>query len=154
MIDIPKKPPILLSGLALVCIALGIVVTPELLIELGPGRRALTLHGPLAEQTARLEVTAFRGLCFVAAVVLFGISIWWRRLVASAILKPLWVISGHKLGPPFTSAFGCKDAMRPKDAVSDIQCPLSGVKRTLWQAPQNVCLKPEADIRHSAESSP
>ena len=89
MIDIPKKPPILLSGLALVCIALGIFVTPELLIELGPGRRSLTLHGPLAEQTARLEVTAFRGLCFVAAVVLFGISIWWRRLVASAIFKTI-----------------------------------------------------------------
>ena len=89
MIDISKKPPILLSGLVLVFVALGIFVTPELLIELGPGRRSLTANNPLTQQTARLEVTAFRGLCFVAAVVLFGISIWWRRLVASALFKTI-----------------------------------------------------------------
>jgi hypothetical protein len=89
MIDIPKRPTLLLSGLALVFVALGIFISPELLIELGPGRVSLTSDNPLTQQTARLEVTAFRGLCLVIAVVSFSISIWWRQLVASALFRTI-----------------------------------------------------------------
>lgn len=86
MIDTPDRPPMILVGLVVVFLALGIFISPERLIELGPGRVSLTSpqENPLAAPTARLEVAAFRGFCFVAAAVLLGVIIWWRRLTASA----------------------------------------------------------------------
>jgi len=88
-IDVRINPPILLIALAFAFAVLGTFTTPELLIELGPGRRALTMGDPLTQQTARFEVAAFRGLCFVAAGVSFAVSIWWRRWIASPLFRAI-----------------------------------------------------------------
>jgi len=84
-----KKPPTLLNAVALVFVALGIFISPELLIELGLDRVDLTSDNPLIQQIARLEITAYRGLCLITAVVLFGISIWWGRFVESTLFKTI-----------------------------------------------------------------
>lgn len=89
MIDFPKKPPLLLSVLGIVFAALGIFVSPDLLIELGPGKVSLTSDNPLVQQTARLEVVVFRSFCFIAVIVFFAISIQWRRLIASNLFKTI-----------------------------------------------------------------
>jgi len=75
-IDIRNSPPILLIALVLVFAVLAIFTTPELLIEMGQGRRGLALADPLARQTARLEVSAFRGFYFVAAGVSIAASVF------------------------------------------------------------------------------
>lgn len=56
MIDTPDRPPMILVGLAVVFLALGIFISPERLIELGPGRVSLTSpqENPFAAPTARL----------------------------------------------------------------------------------------------------
>lgn len=96
-INVGNNPPIPLIVLALVFAVLAIFTTPEFLIELGPGRRGLALADPLARQIARLEVAAFRGLCFIAAGVSIAASAFKGEAEDSAHLSRFYpAIWGHR----------------------------------------------------------
>lgn len=82
-INVPNKPPVSLVALAFVFVVVGVFTSPELLISLGPGRRALTSDNSLTRETAAFGLIGFRGLCFIVSVALFGVSICWRRFIAS-----------------------------------------------------------------------
>jgi hypothetical protein len=70
-------------------VAMGILSSPETLIEFGPGRQSLMSDNQTVRQTARLEVTALRTLCYLAAAASFIVLIWWQRLIASTFFKTI-----------------------------------------------------------------
>ena len=89
MTNLPKRPPFILVLLALLSLALGVLITPELLIELGPFRISLTSDNPLTSRTARIEIAVLRGLCIFAGVFLLALTIWWRRFVETTLIKSI-----------------------------------------------------------------
>lgn len=92
MTNLPERPPFILVLLALLSLALGVLITPELLIELGPFRISLTSDNPLTSRTARIEIAVLRGLCIFAGVFLLALTIWWHRFVETTLIK---IIAEH-----------------------------------------------------------
>ena len=73
---------------------LGVLITPERLIELGPFRRSLTFDNPLVVKTALIEVAFIRVSCFVFGTLLLGSAVFWRRVLASG---PVRAIMSHRV---------------------------------------------------------
>ena len=92
-VNVPKKLPVSLVVLAFVFVAMGVFTSPEILIYLGPGRRALTSENSLTRESATLGLTVFRSVCIAASVVLFGLSIRWHQFITSKFFNI--IISRH-----------------------------------------------------------
>ena len=91
---LPPKRPLSLIVLVVALAALAILLTPSLLIALGPMRGSLTHQNPLVRRTTLLEVNVVRALCFAAAAVLLAVWVRWdafrrSRLVTGALEQPL-----------------------------------------------------------------
>jgi hypothetical protein len=91
---LPEKRPVTLLVLAVLLIGLGVLLTPEVLIALGPMRGSLTHSNPMVRRTTLLEVNVVRALCWGAAVVLLALAMRWRafrssRLVSGVLEHPL-----------------------------------------------------------------
>lgn len=88
------RPPLLLVASALVLVVLGVLITPDRLIELGPFRRSLTFDDPYVVKTALIEVAFIRVSCFVFGTLLLGSAVFWRRVLASG---PVRAIMSHRV---------------------------------------------------------
>ena len=87
------RPPLLLVVSALALVVLGVLITPERLIELGPFRRSLTFDNPYVVKTALIEVAFFRVSCIVFGTLLLGSAVFWRQVLASG---PVQAIVSHR----------------------------------------------------------
>jgi len=65
---LPSKPPLSLLVLATVLLLLGVFVTPELLIYLGPMRKSLLAENELIRNTTLVQVEVFRVVCFMLSL--------------------------------------------------------------------------------------
>ena len=93
-VAVPSRRPLSLVVVAVALVALGVLLTPSLLIALGPMRGSLTHENPLVRRTTLLEVNVLRGLCFAAGAVLLAVWARWdafrnSRLVTGALEQPL-----------------------------------------------------------------
>jgi hypothetical protein len=89
-LNLPRRAPILLWVLAPIVLFLGVYLTPERLIELGPLRTSLTDQiRPMAAQTAHLEVAVLRVGAIVVGISLFGVGIFWSRVRNSGLI--VWI---------------------------------------------------------------
>ena len=91
---LPEKRPLSLLALAVVLLILGVILTPSLLIKLGPMRGSLTHPNPMVQRTTHLEVNVVRALCLAGGAVLVLVFAAWRsfrdsRLVAGVLDYPL-----------------------------------------------------------------
>ena len=89
-----QKRPVSLLLLAVVLFTLGILLTPSLLVALGPMRGSLTHPNPMVRRTTNLEVNVLRAVCLAGAVVLFLVALRWRafresRFVSGVLAHPL-----------------------------------------------------------------
>ena len=85
-----KSPLLINVGLIIGALAFaGIAwsVTPSVLVDLGPLRRSLTSANALVQQTAFLEVAAFRIVCAALAVACMGAALFRQRIVTSALWR-------------------------------------------------------------------
>jgi hypothetical protein len=90
---LPPKRPLSLLVMVVALAALGVLLTPGVLVALGPMRGSLTHENPLVRRTTLLEVNVVRALCFAAAAVLLAVSVRWdafrnSRLVTGALEQP------------------------------------------------------------------
>ena len=88
------RPPLLLVASGLALVVLGVLITSERLIELGPFRESLTYDDPLVVKTALIEVAFIRVSCFVLGILLLGSAVFWRRVLASG---PVRAIMSHRV---------------------------------------------------------
>jgi hypothetical protein len=93
-VALPEKRPVGLLILAIALIGLGILLTPSVLIALGPMRGSLTHSNDLVRRSTLLEVNVLRALCWSAALVLMIVALRWRafrssRLVAGVLEHPI-----------------------------------------------------------------
>ena len=92
--SLPAKRPISLMFIAAALLGLGVLLTPSVLIALGPMRGSLQHENPLVRRTTLLEVNVIRALCFAAAVVLGLVALRWQafrdsRFVAGVVNHPV-----------------------------------------------------------------
>ena len=78
----PKRPAILLV-LAIGLLLLGVLLTPAVLIKLGPMRGSLTHSNELVRRSTLLEVNALRAMCFAAFAVLMAVTVKWEAFRSS-----------------------------------------------------------------------
>jgi hypothetical protein len=93
-VGLPVRRPLSLLVLVIALAALGVLLTPDLLIALGPMKGSLTHENPLVRRTTRLELNVVRTLCFVSAAVLLVVLARWdafrnSRLVTGALEQPV-----------------------------------------------------------------
>ncbi|MCZ6836164.1 MAG: hypothetical protein O7G85_10355 [Planctomycetota bacterium] len=75
--------------ISLFCLALGILVTPDRLIDLGPMRMSLTSDNDSVRQIAYIEVHAFRIALILFAITLTTMALTWKRIVCSTFVKSI-----------------------------------------------------------------
>lgn len=93
-VGLPPRRPLSLLVTVIALAALGVLLTPDLLIALGPMKGSLTHENPLVRKTTRLELNVVRTLCFVSAAVLLAVVARWDAfrnsgLVTGALEQPL-----------------------------------------------------------------
>lgn len=75
--------------LALLCLLIGIFITPELLISLGPMRLSLTSDIVAVRKSAHAEVMLFKILCYFLAFLLTVIAITWKKISGSSFVQQI-----------------------------------------------------------------
>jgi len=80
-------PQILLFILAFFILALGIMVSPEHMIALGPLSKSLTSDIPEVKQLAYTEVKLLKILLYIFAFSLIAIASFWKRIINSSIIQ-------------------------------------------------------------------
>ena len=91
---IPQKRPLSLVVLPVLLVGLGVLLTPSVLISLGPMRASLTHSNDLVRRTTLLEVNFLRAACWATAALLLLVAVRWNtfhssRLVAGVVNHPL-----------------------------------------------------------------
>src|SRR5688572_5562072 len=91
---LPAKRPVMLLVFAVLLLGLAALLTPSVLVALGPMRGSLTHPNELVRRTTRLELNAIRAMCLAMAVVLILVAARWRafvnsRFVAGVLAQPL-----------------------------------------------------------------
>jgi len=88
--DMPNKENMfqkrIFLAFALIFIVLGIFITPDLLISLGPMRQALTWKEISVRRVAYFEVYMFRGLCILISICLFIAAMKWKQIRESSFV--------------------------------------------------------------------
>ena len=79
----PAKRPAILLVLAIGLLMLGTLLTPALLIKLGPMRGSLTHPDELVRRTTLIEVNALRAMCFAGFAVLMAVTVKWDAFRSS-----------------------------------------------------------------------
>ena len=79
--------PIFLLGLALFSVVMGIFLSPDLLISLGPMRTSLTSDIELVKQSAYLEVTLIKYFFHICGFLFLALVIFWKRIVQIPYVK-------------------------------------------------------------------
>jgi hypothetical protein len=106
-VRVPERRPLSLIVIAVALLGLGVLLTPSVLIALGPMRGSLQHENPLVRRTTLLEVNVIRAMCFAGAVVLGLVALRWRafrdsRFVGSVVNHPVddaMVRPGPLVGP-------------------------------------------------------
>src|SRR5688572_26131886 len=80
---LPAKRPVMLLVFAVLLLGLAALLTPSVLVALGPMRGSLTHPNELVRRTTRLELNAIRAMCLAMAVVLILVAARWRAFVNS-----------------------------------------------------------------------
>ena len=91
---LPRRRPLSLWVLVVALAGLGVLLTPGVLIALGPMRGSLTHSNELVRRTTLLEVNVIRAMCFASAAVLLVVALRWEafvrsRLVAGVVDQPV-----------------------------------------------------------------
>ncbi len=86
---LPSKPPLSFLVLATVLLLLGVFVTPELLIYLGPMKKSLLAENELIRNTTLVEVEIFRIVCFILSFLVIGVFSVWKRILRSKTVVQL-----------------------------------------------------------------
>ena len=91
---VPARRPWSLLLITAALVGLGILLTPSVLIALGPMRGSLQHENPLVRRTTLLEVNVIRALCFASAAVLAVVAFRWQafrdsRFVTGVLEHPL-----------------------------------------------------------------
>jgi hypothetical protein len=79
----PAKRPAILLVLAIGLLMLGVLLTPALLIKLGPMRGSLTHSNEMVRRSTLLEVNALRAMCFAGFAVLLAVTVKWEAFRSS-----------------------------------------------------------------------
>lgn len=88
-VSLPTRPPKVLIGLALLLGLIALVVSPSLLIALGPLRASLVSENELTKHTAELTILGFRALCLFMALILAIVLARWQSFIATPGMKTL-----------------------------------------------------------------
>jgi len=83
---LPERPPVIVWVLAATLLAVGLILSPSLLVALGPMRASLTSENEITKSTAEATVLAARVLSVVAALVCLATAILWRRLTRKKLM--------------------------------------------------------------------
>lgn len=84
---LPKNPPRALVIGALLCIIGAILLTPQVLIALGPMRTTLTSDDAMIRNLALWELWFFRGGCMLAAAGMLGAFAYWGEFRESHFVQ-------------------------------------------------------------------
>ena len=91
---VPAGRPWSLLAMAGLLLGLGVLLTPSVLIALGPMRGSLTHSNELVRRTTLLEVNVIRAACFAGGAVLALVALRWRafresRFVTGVLEHPV-----------------------------------------------------------------
>ena len=84
-----QRVPVFLMLLALACFALGLVLSPGLLLSLGIMEDSLTCQVERIRDLGMLEVRIAKILLLVLSVFWLGIGLYWRRILTSAPIRKI-----------------------------------------------------------------
>ena len=87
--SLPSKAPKFFYVIIIISIILGIVVTPNLLISLGPMSKSLTSNIESVRNIAYLEVLLLRILFFFLSLLVTSITIYWRKIIDSGFIQAI-----------------------------------------------------------------
>jgi hypothetical protein len=107
---IPQKRPLSLIVLAVLLVGLGVLLTPSVLIALGPMRSSLSHSNELVRRTTLLEVHVLRAACWAAGAVLLLVAWRWEafrnsRWVAAVVNHPLDDLDAERQRSVLNSSF-------------------------------------------------
>lgn len=82
-----SRLPVIILTLALISLIIGVLLSPSILISLGPMKTTLLSQDPMVKATSHLEVTIFKFLFIAAGVALLGIGIGWKKIVGTKFIS-------------------------------------------------------------------
>lgn len=107
---LPARRPLSLIVLAVLLLGAGIVLTPSVLIALGPMHGSLTHSNDLVRRTTLLEVNVVRAMCFAWSTVMFVVVLRWEsfrnsRFVSGVVAGPMEARADPAQARVFTGSF-------------------------------------------------